>query len=188
MHLSLKILNESKRKKEKKVIQIRDRCSHLRCSIKKLFLKILKCSQENTYAAVYFFIKLQDSGRRCFPVNILKFLRTPNLKNIYERLLVKSVVCCAHDDLCPYDVLSFGPLSNLVVLINFHCVKSVQIRWFFWFVFSRIRTEYGKILRISPYSVRMRENTNQKNSVFGHISHSVCSYKTCTLIEFSMLK
>ena len=30
-------------------------------------------------------------------------------------------------------------------------------------VFSRIRTKYGEILRISPYSVRIRENTEQKN-------------------------
>ena len=43
-----------------------------------------------------------------------------------------------------------------------HCVISVQIRSFFWSVFSRIRTEYGEILRISPYSVRMQENTDQK--------------------------
>ena len=43
-----------------------------------------------------------------------------------------------------------------------HCVKSVQIRSLFWSVFSRIRTEYGEILRTSPYSVRMRENTDQK--------------------------
>ena len=43
-----------------------------------------------------------------------------------------------------------------------HCVKSVQIRSVFWSVFSRIWTEYGKILGISPYSVRMREYTNQK--------------------------
>ena len=43
-----------------------------------------------------------------------------------------------------------------------HCVKSAQIRSSFWSVFSRIRTEYGEILRISPYSVRMRENTDQK--------------------------
>ena len=34
---------------------------------------------------------------------------------------------------------------------NVHCVKSVQIRNFFWSVFSCIRTEYG-----------MRENTDQK--------------------------
>ena len=34
--------------------------------------------------------------------------------------------------------------------------------------FSRIRTEYGEILRISPYSVRMRENEDQNNSEYGH--------------------
>ena len=33
---------------------------------------------------------------------------------------------------------------------------------FFWFVFSRIWSEYKKIRSISPYSVRMCENTNQK--------------------------
>ena len=33
----------------------------------------------------------------------------------------------------------------------------------FWSLFSRIRTEYGEILRISPYSARMPENTDQKN-------------------------
>ena len=39
---------------------------------------------------------------------------------------------------------------------------------FFWSLFSRILTEYGEILRIFPYSVQMRENTNQKNSKYGH--------------------
>ena len=45
-----------------------------------------------------------------------------------------------------------------------HCVKSVQIRSFFWSVFSRFRTEYGEMRSpsISPYSVRMRENADQK--------------------------
>ena len=33
---------------------------------------------------------------------------------------------------------------------------------FFWSVFSCIRTKYGKIPGISPYSVRMRENTDQR--------------------------
>ena len=45
---------------------------------------------------------------------------------------------------------------------EYHCVKSVQIRSFFWSVFSRIRTEYGEIFRISLYSVRLRENSDQK--------------------------
>ena len=37
---------------------------------------------------------------------------------------------------------------------------------FFWFVFSRIRTEYGKMFHISLYSVQMLENTDQKNSKY----------------------
>ena len=44
-------------------------------------------------------------------------------------------------------------------LTNIHCVKSVQIQSFFWFVFSCIRSEYRKI-------------RTRKNSVFGHLSRS----------------
>ena len=40
---------------------------------------------------------------------------------------------------------------------NKNCLKSAQIRSFFWILFSRIRTEYGDIRSMSPYSVRMRE-------------------------------
>ena len=43
---------------------------------------------------------------------------------------------------------------------------------FFWSVFSCIRTKYGEIQSISPYSVRLRENTDQKNSEYGHFSCS----------------
>ena len=42
------------------------------------------------------------------------------------------------------------------------CVKCVQTRSFFWSVYPCIRTEYGEIRSISPYSVRMRENMDQK--------------------------
>ena len=50
----------------------------------------------------------------------------------------------------------------LFSLVNQHCVKSVQIRSFFWSVFSHIRTEYGETRIISPHSARMPENTDQK--------------------------
>ena len=43
----------------------------------------------------------------------------------------------------------------------------------FWSTFSRIRTEYGEIWSISPYSVRMRDNADQNNSEYGHFSRSV---------------
>ena len=39
---------------------------------------------------------------------------------------------------------------------------------FFWSVFSRIWFEYGEIRSISSYSVRMQENTDQKNSEYRH--------------------
>ena len=53
--------------------------------------------------------------------------------------------------------LFFSPENNQLGLMRIvHFVKSVQIRSFFWSLFSRIRTEYGEILRISPDSVRMR--------------------------------
>ena len=44
---------------------------------------------------------------------------------------------------------------------------------FFWSIFSRIWTEYGEMQSISPYSERMQENTDQKNSVYGYFSRSV---------------
>ena len=56
-----------------------------------------------------------------------------------------------------YKIRKFRLILNL-----YHCVKCVQIWSFFWSVFSRIRTEYGEIRNISPYSVQMRESTDQK--------------------------
>ena len=50
-------------------------------------------------------------------------------------------------------------------------MKSVRIRSFLT-VFSCIWTEYGKTRAISPYSVKMKENTEQKNSEYGHFSRS----------------
>ena len=48
-------------------------------------------------------------------------------------------------------------------LFSSHCLKSVQIRSFFWFVFSYIWTEYKKI-------------PSRKNSVFGHFLRSVTEW------------
>ena len=52
------------------------------------------------------------------------------------------------------------------------CVKSARKK-LFWSVFSRIRTEYGETRSIYPYTVRMRENVDQNNSEYGHISRSI---------------
>ena len=42
-----------------------------------------------------------------------------------------------------------------------HCVKGVRIRSYSGPHFSRIVIEYGEILRISPYSIPMRENAGK---------------------------
>ena len=44
----------------------------------------------------------------------------------------------------------------------------------FWSALPHMRTEYGKIQIISPHSVRMRENADQKNSKYKHFLCSVC--------------
>ena len=43
----------------------------------------------------------------------------------------------------------------------------------FWSAFSRIRTEYGEILRICPHSVWTHENKNHNNSEHLHFLRSV---------------
>ena len=59
----------------------------------------------------------------------------------------------------------------LIIFRDSYCVKSVHIRSCHK-VSSRIWTEYAEIQNISPYSVRMRENTDQNNSEYGHFSRS----------------
>ena len=59
-----------------------------------------------------------------------------------------------------------------MILNYFTLQKKCPYSELFWSVFSRIWTEYGETRSISPYSVRMRENTDQNNSEYGHSSRS----------------
>ena len=55
-----------------------------------------------------------------------------------------------------------------------HCVKSVRILSYSGphFPAFGLNTERYSVLRISPYSVRMRENAHQNNSEYGHFLRS----------------
>ena len=53
-----------------------------------------------------------------------------------------------------------------IYLYYVHCVKSVQIRSYFWSVFSCIRTEF------SPNTETYGPEITPYNSVFGHFSRS----------------
>ena len=65
---------------------------------------------------------------------------------------------------------SIFKLFSSVVNIKFHCVNSVQIRGFFWSVFSCVQTEYAVNLRIQS---EYRKIQTRKSYVFGHFSPSV---------------
>ena len=58
----------------------------------------------------------------------------------------------------------------------------------FWSLFSRIWTEYAEIRSISPYSIWMRENTDQNNSEYRHFSHSACDWDDFICLDQDNLK
>ena len=100
-----------------------------RCSVKKVFLKILQNSQENTCARASFLIKLQayvikkETLPQCFPVNFAQFLRTPFLTGHLRWLLLQKYI--------------FGDrsqklrkkLSKLLLLFNFAYVQLLLSHW-----------------------------------------------------------
>ena len=91
--------------------------------------------------------------------------------------------------MCPEHFDGLENYLNKIVVTNisdksYHCVKSTRIRSIFWSVFSCIQTEYGEILRISPYSVRMRENTDQKKlRIWTHFTQCTRFLKKVNLAE-----
>ena len=64
--------------------------------------------------------------------------------------------------LCQFGVWGGGRTLSLPI-----CEKCPYSE-FFCSAFPIIQTEYREILRISPHSVQMRENTDQNNSEYGH--------------------
>ena len=109
-----------------------------------MFLKVSQDSEENTCVGVSFYLWA------------IKWARIK--KNFF---------------LC-WVLLSLTLLLLIGVSLNYHCVKSVQKRSFFWSVFFHIRTEYEVSLRIHSECGKIR---TKKNSAFGHFSRSVSSRK-----------
>ena len=81
----------------------------------------------------------------------------------YEKILHSASICFKMIGLYEdFKLLCNGSNNSLKINFSFdgnHCVKSVQLRSFFWSVFSRIWTECGKI-------------RTRKNYIFGGFSRS----------------
>ena len=71
-----------------------------------------------------------------------------NMRNFF---LEKAYTKCGGES-----ILGFMDNCKLLgISLSQHCVKIVQIRSFFWCVFSCIRNEYGYLQGKSPYLVRI---------------------------------
>ena len=98
-------------------------------------------------------------------------LRTPILKNICKLLLPTKY------QLIISFITVYEKKQNYIYfqpIFSFHTCwterKKCLYSELFWSLFSRIRTEYGKVQSISQYSVQMRENKDQNNSEYGYFS------------------
>ena len=90
----------------------------------------------------------------------------------------------------PNDLIVMG-LCIITIFLHLPLREKCPYSEFFWAVFPRFRTGYGDILfiiRICPFGVQMRENTDPKNSECGHFSHSlVISCLTLVILKSSPL-
>ena len=98
---------------------------------------------KNTFEGVQFLVKLQ-----IVDFSLIKLLLRHFLKDFEHRFNLI---------LCRTAVLKNTYFSIKISTASSHFVKSICIWSYFSPHFFRIWTEYGEILRISPYSVRMRE-------------------------------
>ena len=92
---------------------------------------------------------------------------TKNKSSVWEIVML---LCDNHWKFLTFKIL--WSLSIWPLIIHLHCVKSVQIRSFFWSVFSCIRTEYRDLRIKFPYSIKYRKTRTRKISLFGHFSRS----------------
>ena len=136
----------------------------------------------------------RDSGKRCFRKSFAKIFRSPFLQNtpgllLLEYLSLHNIFTCSSSQL-----LRIGYWHGYSFVIDFtYCyvlLSHVTCPYLelIWSVFSRIRTEYGDMRSISLYSVRMRENTDQNNSKYGHFLPSDCYYANVNFLSLGILE
>ena len=124
----------------------------------------------------FVFLRLADLWRTRYVYNVKPISLSSTKKRFQRNLIVnnlqsqiyrfkKIMVENINNTCCKWNI-------ELFVIIELSLREKCPTTEIFLVRISRTRTEYGEMRSISPYSVRMRENTDQKNSVFGHF-HAV---------------
>ena len=67
-------------------------------------------------------------------------------------------------------------------------MKSIEIQSFFWSIFSRIRTKCVEIRSIFSYSTRIRENTDQKKTLYLDTFHALLSKLIIVHLSINFLR
>ena len=65
-------------------------------------------------------------------------------------------------------VIDYTPIFILRICETSTSREKCSYLELFWYAISRIWTEYGEILRIFPYLVRMQENEDENNTEYRH--------------------
>ena len=111
------------------------------------------------------------------------------ISKIWHRVKIFILKTKAHDKICFKTFHIFYALwpQNIIHAKYYYITlpKKCSYLELFWSVFSRIPTEYREIQSISEHSVQMRENTDQKNSEYGHFLRSVthCKCNPCKFFK-----
>ena len=103
-----------------------------------------------------FTVKFKKDGYLWF-TNITRFCSRHYLECNFT-----TCVALVHNRLKTMLIQRYIDKKTVPSITEYHCLKSVQIRSYFCSVFSCIRTEYEDLWSKSLYSVRMQENTDQK--------------------------
>ena len=94
-------------------------------------------------------------NQKVYEIDLARNIKPENLYPKY----IKRISFPGYKLLLCANTLDFAGIKLPFTNLQFHCVKSAQIRSFFWSAFFCIWTEYREIRSISPYSLRMRKNT-----------------------------
>ena len=129
----------------------------------------------------HFFLRCQFFANERQNLHERLYLIHPSIKKLYEELNKEILLCTIYyiksskrferSFLTCVNIFFFY-FSSYFLLFLPKCHLYLPLRKnrpyseLFWSAFSRIQTEYEEIRSISPYSVRMLENSDQNNSNF----------------------
>ena len=95
-----------------------------RCSVKKLFLKILKNSQRNTkFQGVFFDILTSFQPANLLKSRVQRMYFPINLRSVYEAPKVEHLCKC-----CLFDQFQISAPLYLIVFLNNHHIKLESLR------------------------------------------------------------